>query len=154
MGERGLLLFPADWLLRLRHNPFFAYGTVVGLRGEPLVEVTSPGVIVPPAPIAADPASWVGERIVASSPNRRSIREFFAPVLVEGERVAHVRIGFFEPGVGISLEHASLLGMVALPIFLLTPLAYFLLRREVRPVAEACSQINRLADGQRFDPVH
>jgi alpha-beta hydrolase superfamily lysophospholipase len=24
-GERGLLQFPADWLLRLRHNPFYAY---------------------------------------------------------------------------------------------------------------------------------
>jgi alpha-beta hydrolase superfamily lysophospholipase len=24
-GERGLLLFPADWLLRLRHNPFYPY---------------------------------------------------------------------------------------------------------------------------------
>ena len=22
-GERGLLQFPADWLLRLRHNPFY-----------------------------------------------------------------------------------------------------------------------------------
>ena len=24
-GERGLLRIPADWLLRLRHNPFYAY---------------------------------------------------------------------------------------------------------------------------------
>jgi hypothetical protein len=24
-GERGLLLFPADWLLRLRHNPFYPF---------------------------------------------------------------------------------------------------------------------------------
>lgn len=24
-GERGLLNFPADWLLRLRHNPFYAF---------------------------------------------------------------------------------------------------------------------------------
>ena len=24
-GERGLLQFPADWLLRLRHNPFHEY---------------------------------------------------------------------------------------------------------------------------------
>ena len=24
-GERGLLQFPADWLLRLRHNPFYDY---------------------------------------------------------------------------------------------------------------------------------
>jgi hypothetical protein len=24
-GERGLLLFPADWLVRLRHNPFYDY---------------------------------------------------------------------------------------------------------------------------------
>jgi hypothetical protein len=24
-GERGLLLIPADWLMRMRHNPFYAY---------------------------------------------------------------------------------------------------------------------------------
>jgi hypothetical protein len=24
-GERGLLQFPPDWLLRLRHNPFYAF---------------------------------------------------------------------------------------------------------------------------------
>ena len=24
-GERGLLVFPDDWLLRLRYNPFYAY---------------------------------------------------------------------------------------------------------------------------------
>jgi hypothetical protein len=24
-GERGLLKFPVDWLLRLRHNPFYDY---------------------------------------------------------------------------------------------------------------------------------
>jgi len=24
-GERGLLKFPADWLLRLRHNPFYEF---------------------------------------------------------------------------------------------------------------------------------
>lgn len=24
-GERGLLILPSDWLLRLRHNPFYAY---------------------------------------------------------------------------------------------------------------------------------
>jgi len=24
-GERGLILFPADWLLRIRHNPFYDY---------------------------------------------------------------------------------------------------------------------------------
>ena len=24
-GERGLLRFPADWFLRLRHNPFYGF---------------------------------------------------------------------------------------------------------------------------------
>lgn len=24
-GEKNLLRFPADWLLRLRHNPFYSY---------------------------------------------------------------------------------------------------------------------------------
>ncbi len=25
LGERGLLILPSDWLLRIRHNPFYAY---------------------------------------------------------------------------------------------------------------------------------
>ena len=24
-GERGLFILPSDWLLRIRHNPFYAY---------------------------------------------------------------------------------------------------------------------------------
>ena len=30
-GERGLLPFPADWLLRLRYNPFYDYLQEVAL---------------------------------------------------------------------------------------------------------------------------
>jgi len=39
-GERGLLRFPADWLMRLRHNPFYTYlerralAWVNGARGQ------------------------------------------------------------------------------------------------------------------------
>ncbi len=36
-GERGLLRFPTDWLMRLRHNPFYDYqeGRVVDWLGTP-----------------------------------------------------------------------------------------------------------------------
>ncbi|MGB5389295.1 MAG: alpha/beta hydrolase, partial [Thermoanaerobaculia bacterium] len=36
-GERNLLRFPADWLMRLRHNPFFDYqeGRVLAWLGAP-----------------------------------------------------------------------------------------------------------------------
>jgi pimeloyl-ACP methyl ester carboxylesterase len=38
-GERGLLLFPADWLLRLRHNPFYEF---LEMRTLQWLEAASP----------------------------------------------------------------------------------------------------------------
>ncbi len=39
-GERGLLQFPSDWLMRLRHNPFYTFlemralAWIDGARGQ------------------------------------------------------------------------------------------------------------------------
>jgi alpha-beta hydrolase superfamily lysophospholipase len=47
-GERGLLLLPSDWLLRIRHNPFYAYlesRTLAWLGnagGEPVADSAAP----------------------------------------------------------------------------------------------------------------
>ncbi len=132
-------------------NPDFAYAVVVGLHGEPLMREVAPGVVVPPAPLPAEPSAWVGEREIGA--DGRPLREFFAPVLQGGERVAHLRVGFLEPGLLPPAANASLLGALALPIFLLVPVAYGMLRREVRPVAAAVRQLDSLLAGGSLQPV-
>jgi PAS domain S-box-containing protein len=149
-GRQG----PLDVVRTSSGNTDFAYGAIVTLEGRPLAEVTAPGVIVPVASLPREPARWNGERLIELSPHGRSVREFMAPVLEAGQHVAHVRVGFFEPGLGIFLEQASFLGMLALPIFLLTPLAYFLIRRGVRPLAAACAALNEIVRSRSLETVH
>jgi hypothetical protein len=48
-GERGLLLLPSDWLLRLRHNPFYDYLEVRALDWIGAKAGQSPRPAPPPA---------------------------------------------------------------------------------------------------------
>ena len=147
-GQQGPLQ-----VLKYTSHQDFAYAAIVSQQGEPIAEVTAPGAIVPRVSIGAEPASWLGMRTFGATEGSRSVREFFAPVLSADAVVAHVRIGFFDPGYGIVLKHASFLGMLALPIFLLTPLAYLMIRRELRPLALAHSHINALLEGRASPSV-
>jgi len=148
-GRQG----PLEVVRTSHSNPDFAYGAVVALDGRVLSEVTAPGASLAVAALPNEPAAWIGERAIAGTADGRAIREFLAPVIEGGERVAHVRIGFFEPGYEVFLAQASFLGLLALPIFLLTPLAYFLVRRAVRPLARACDELNGLVQNRRFETV-
>jgi len=142
-GHQG----PLHVIKHAQGNPDFVYATVVGVRGRTLAEVTSPGVIVPQTPIGSEPSSWLGERVLEQTGAGGSVREFFAPVLTDGEIVAHVRIGFLEPGYAMVFEHVPFFALLALPIFLLAPLSYFLIRREIAPIAAAGAGIRELLDG-------
>ena len=51
----------------------------------------------------------------------------------------HIRLGYLKPGIGIAIDQLPFLATLALPIFLLTPLFYFLIRREVRPLQKVNS---------------
>jgi alpha-beta hydrolase superfamily lysophospholipase len=68
-GERGLLLLPSDWLLRIRHNPFYGYLEIAGAgldrqcrprsRSLPI----SPGVhcsLIPLSPRVGSPRAPTG----------------------------------------------------------------------------------------------
>ena len=143
---------PLQVIDHLQTNSDFAYAVIVNVRGEPLKEVSADGVIVPRAAIGTEPNSWRGERILDEE-GRKTLHEFFGPLLTRGEVVGHVRVGFFEPGFGIIFEQAPFFALLALPIFLLTPLSYLLLRFEIRPLSEANSRITALLDGQEESRV-
>ena len=125
-------------LASVQGSEAFAYGTVVTPAGQRLLETASAGSIVPAAPVpATDPSAWFGERLLPSPGDGREIREFFGPVLKAGELAGFVRVGFYAKPTDALLSAANIshVALLALPVYLLTVLSYFMIRREVRPLA-------------------
>ena len=154
---RLLSKLPADQVLSgagsqttldiIRHaqgNPDFSYAAIVDPLGRALAEIATDGVIIPDTTPGPNPSNWMGEQALELEGSGVAVREFHAPVLRGGQIAGHVRIGFREPGYGIALDHAAFLAFLALPIFLLAPLAYLLIRRELRPFAAANTQIQAM----------
>ncbi len=128
----------------------FAYVAIVDASGIAVNEAAADGIIMPSAVMPAEPAAWLGEARRTLPTNQHDIIEFHAPLLTDGELRGFVRLGYLDPGSGFSMQQLPFLAMIALPVFLLVPLFYLLLRLEVRPIREANTEIERLLDGEQF----
>lgn len=140
-GQPGVLTS----LLAMRGNPDFAYAAISGEDGRNLFEVASPGAIVPPAaPLAL--ASF-DERSVAAGQNARAIREFRGPLASPDARL-QLRIGYFEPHGLFDLKDLPFYALIALAVFLLVPLIYLVIKREMAPLAALGEQLKTLGAAQ------
>jgi len=140
-GQPGVLAS----LLAGRDNPDFAYAAISGEDGRNLAEVASPGAIVPPAaPLAL--ASF-DERSVAPGQNARPIREFRGPLASANARL-QLRIGYFEPQGFLDLKDLPFYALIALAVFLLVPLIYIVIKREMAPLAALGDQLKTLGAAQ------
>ncbi|MDJ0747856.1 MAG: ATP-binding protein [Woeseiaceae bacterium] len=128
----------------------FAYVAIVDAAGIAVNEATADGIIMPSATMPAEPAAWLGEASRTLPTNQHDIIEFHAPLLTDGELRGFVRLGYLDPGTGFSMQELPFLAMIALPVFLLVPLFYLLLRLEVRPIHAANTEIERLLDDEQF----
>lgn len=133
-------------------NNKLAYISIRDRQGLTVVEEAADGVIVPPADIPDEPSTWLGD--IDHTTGRNRYIEFYAPLFQEGDLRGFVRLGYFYPAEGVSIEQVPFLAMVALPVFLLTPLFYFLLRMEVRPIKAANDEISRLIQEDGFKAVN
>ena len=79
-GSQGVM----ELLRRGQGNPDFAYGALVDASGRIVVDVTRPGVIVPVASIADEPAAWLGQRQVSAAAGDIRFIESHAPVFDAG----------------------------------------------------------------------
>lgn len=131
----------------------FAYVSIVDPLGTKVNEVAAEGLIVPAAQIPPEPSSWLGEKHLELPPDERKIIEFHAPLLDGGDLQGFVRLGYLYPAAGINMSQLPFLATVALPVFLLAPLFYLLLRLEVRPVRAANREINRFMDGESIRKI-
>lgn len=139
-GRQG----PLALVKAVQGNPDFAYAVVARPGGDEVLEIAAPGVIAPAVPLPNEPSSWFGEREVADSQGARIFREFHAPVLEAGELKGHVRVGYVQPGWAIVSQELSYFAWLALPIFLLTPFYYYLVKREVQPLRQASERIQSI----------
>ncbi|MEE8428000.1 MAG: ATP-binding protein [Gammaproteobacteria bacterium] len=146
--RRGILS-----LLRHNHaNSDFAYAAFVTPTGEPITKVAASGAIVPPLRFSAQPTSWLKEQIIAL-PGRQPFQEFNAPMFTDGTLRGYVRVGYFQPGFGLTREQLAFFGTLSLPIFLLTPLFYYLVKREVQPLKKINGEIEQFIDSRSIGPV-
>ncbi len=137
----------------LRHstrNDDFAYLSIVGRDARPVTEIAANGVLVPAAAVPNEPTAWLGESRLTLPTDGREVVQFHAPLFEEGSLQGFVRLAYFVPASGILLAQLPFLAMVSLPVFLLVPLFYLLLRREIRPIAEANQEISNLMEGESF----
>lgn len=129
-------------LYRSQVGSSLAYAVVFNKQGKLLSQVAADGVVVPQTTIGQEPSSWNGERHVELGDGKRAT-EFYSPVLENGNFYGSARVAYFEPELVPSMESIPLLASLALPIFLLTPMFYFLMRRQIKPLRETQEIIAR-----------
>ncbi len=130
-------------LVNVQDNEDFAYGVIVNTAGDKLNEVTSAGSIAPPATMPNEPYAWFGEHQLKSPGDGREIREFFAPLMKDGQLVGFARAGYYSQPKNLISNQISSFALLALPIFLLTTLSYFLIRREMKPLKQLSEKMEQ-----------
>ena len=131
----------------LQHNQeqtSFSYLVVVDTSGRQIAEISSSGVIAPVIPVPSSPSEWLEEKTLSLPGNGKQVIEFHAPLFNDSKLAGHIRLGYFKPGLGFNSRQVPFLATLALPIFLLAPFFYYLIRREIRPLQKANSQLDEL----------
>lgn len=139
-GHKGILLT----LRQGQNNPDFAYALIVDLQGNPVTEVSAPGIIIPQQAVPQNPAAWIGERSIESSDSQHKYLEFHAPLFNTGTLRGYVRIGYIKPEFSFNYNDLQYFGMLTLPVFLLIPVFYLLIRRETQPLQDINKNIETL----------
>ena len=123
-------------LVGLQRRADLVYALWQSPQGSALAEVSGPGLSTPQAPLPTEPAHWFGQRELRLPEDNTRIVEFHAPVMDQGALAGFVRLGYRADGWGMDASALSFQAVLALPIFLLAPLFFVLVRREMRPLAQ------------------
>lgn len=148
-GKQGAL----SVLQHNQENTSFSYLVVDGIKGRKLIEISTAGVIAPASPAPSSPSEWIGEKTLSLAGSGQEVIEFHAPLFRSGELAGNIRLGYFKPGLGFNSDQVPFLATLALPIFLLAPLFYFLIRREIRPLHKVNSQLDELIEHGTLNKV-
>ncbi|MBA3564655.1 MAG: hypothetical protein H0W33_11745 [Gammaproteobacteria bacterium] len=108
-----------------------AYAVITDNVGAGLDQISRPGVSVPPAALPESEAAGLTERTLAagdSTESRVQMVEYQAPLFADGRAAGYIRVGYFRPAGGLQIGQIPFFASLALAVFLLTPVFYFLVR--------------------------
>ncbi len=128
----------------------FAYAAIVDLQGKPLAISASGSTTIPQTQLTDSTSLWPTEHQLVSQTENSDVIEFRSPLLAKGELAGYFRIGFFKPDISVDLKELPFIAQLALPIFLLVPLTYVLIRRELKPLRQANIEINNAWNKQHL----
>ena len=147
-GQQGLL----KTIFQSQNDSNFAYVAIIDEKNRPISVAAAPGITVPPMDWPDAQVAWLSDRTTTTS-SGEDIIEFFAPLYTDGSITAYLRLGYIVPGMGISIEQLPFFATLAMIIFLLTPLFYFLMRNEVRPLQQANAKISAVIESEQFRQI-
>ena len=130
-------------LKEVRVNQYFSYASVVDVDGRPLTEIFPSSETVAFFSAPKQPSHWIGEHEYTSG-SGQLIKEYFAPIMDGGELKAFIRLGYHEPEYALSAAHVRTLAILAMAIFMLTPIFYFMMKKEFDPLTKIGEQLQAL----------
>lgn len=130
-------------LKEVRVNQYFSYASVVDVDGRALSKIFPLNETAPFVSVPKQPSHWTGEREYTSDAGVL-IKEYFAPIMDNGELKAFIRLGYREPEYALSLAHVRSLAILAMAIFMLTPIFYFMMKKEFDPLTRIGEQLQAL----------
>jgi len=147
-GGRGGVLAA---VLASHDNGDFAYVTIGDANGRTLAEIAGSGSIAPATALPASAQTAFGERDLPATGGRAPLREFYGPLLDRSAGIAFVRVGFYQPRYAVLPQDISFLALLALMMFLVVPVVYLVIKREMAPLAALSGQLRQLAAPGRPD---
>jgi signal transduction histidine kinase len=138
-GTPGLSVL--NTLFAYQNNGDLAYAAILDANGRTLADVAGRGTFVPGVALPPEAATSFGQRTL---PNQ--LIEFYGPLGDRSGGQAFVRVGFHQPGYAVLARDASFLGVLALLMFLLVPLIYIVIKREMAPLDALGRQLRQLRD--------
>lgn len=131
-------------LVFVQANQDFAYGAVVDPAGR-RVYATGQSRLMVDAQMPQEPFAWFGEQTRNLLGDDRKVLEFHAPLMKSGVLAGFIRVAYFERPEKLWDSSLSSLALMALPVFLLTALFYFLVRRELKPLSQLGARMEEVA---------
>lgn len=145
-GNGGIL----GALLAYHDNGDFAYAAIGNADGRILAEVAGRGSMTPAVALPASAAAGFGERDLAQG-GAPALREFYGPLADRSSGQLFVRVGFYQPRYALPAQDVSFLALLALAMFLVVPVVYLMLKREMMPLAALSDQLRSLARPDKAD---
>jgi len=138
-------------LLAYHDDSGFAYATIGDAGGRILAEVAGKGSMTPSLPLPASAAAGFGVRDLAAGGGTPALREFYGPLADRSMGPVFVRVGFYQPRHAMPAQDVSFLALLALAMFLVVPVIYLVIKREMAPLAGLSDQLRLLAAPGKAD---